>query len=58
MCLYEAQISGERFSGPLVLWFLSWNHLYLNNMCYLGLTFSMASDLRAQCPRVGLGVKI
>ena len=20
MCLYEAQISGERFSGPLVLW--------------------------------------
>ena len=23
MCLYEAQISGERFSGPLVLWFIN-----------------------------------
>ena len=25
MCLYETQISGERFSGPLVLWFNEYN---------------------------------
>ena len=46
------------FTGPLVLWFLLWNHAYLNNRYYLGLTLYVASDLRVQCPRVGLGVKI
>ena len=29
MCLYEAQISGERFSGPLVLWFHNETHFFI-----------------------------
>ena len=33
--------------------FLLWNHAYLNNRYYLGLTLSMASDLRVQCPQGG-----
>ena len=31
--------------------FLLWNHSYLNNRYYLGLTISMGSDLRVQCPQ-------
>ena len=38
--------------------FLLLNHSYLNNRYYLGLIFSIASDLRVECPRVGLEVKI
>ena len=47
-----------RILKKISFFFLLWNHSYLNNRFFLGLTFSMASDLRAQCPRVGLGVKI
>ena len=39
LCLYLAQISGERFTGPLVLWFLSVTNFVVSveNIAQLGL---------------------